>query len=98
MLVQFDGSNAIDLVFGMTPVDPQVTASTGFNTYVVSGLTASTGSTVLEFFGRQDPSGDGLTNISVTETSSSAPEPASYLMAAIGFIALGAGKLRARRR
>ncbi len=97
LLVQFDGNTAIDLVNGTLGLG-QTAPANGYNTYTITGLTASTGSTELNFLGRQDPSFDGLTNITVTDNSSSAPEPASYLMAAIGFIALGAGKLRARRR
>jgi hypothetical protein len=96
LLVQFDGNTAIDLVAVLGPGPSQTVSPGGYNTYTITGLTASTSSTTLEFLGRQDPAGLGLTSISVVDTTSSAPEPASYLMAAAGFLVFGISKLRAR--
>jgi len=96
--VQWNGGTiVIDLVCCSTPVAGQTASLEGFNTYTVTDLVASTPSTELNFRGIQFPASDGLTGISVTDTSA-VPELGSYLMAALGFLALGAEKLRARAK
>lgn len=108
LLVQWGGTGVIDLVqFGsgggatqglqaqalqLTPTTPGI----GYNQYIVTGLTATSTSTVLNFLGRQDPSVDNLDDIIVTDTTGTVPEPASYLLAAAGLLALGAAKFRTR--
>ena len=59
--------------------------------------TASTDSTVLSLGLRNDPSWDGLDDISVTDASGGVPEPATWAMMLTGFVGAGAA-LRGRRR
>jgi len=77
---------------------------TPYNLYSVTALTATTGSTRIEFLGRQDPSYDGLDNVCVDLTSngvcqvvSGAPEPASLILSGAGLFALGLFRWRRAR-
>lgn len=66
------------LLSGGSIIDP--TPEYTWQQYTFGGLTATGGSTVLEFTGRQDPAVLFLTDISVTPDGDTAPEPASLLL------------------
>jgi hypothetical protein len=59
--------------------------------YTVANLTATSALTRLEFLGRQDPSEDGLDDVSVIATSlpSTTPVPPSVLLTMVGLACLG---------
>jgi hypothetical protein len=96
-----NGVNELDafwngsLVPGGSIVDP--TPPYTWQHFTFSGLTATGGSTVLEFTGRQDPAALYLTDISVTANADTAPEPASSLLVGGGLLAMVAAVRRLRK-
>ena len=80
--VTWGGVTALDIV------NPAVPDDTYFQ-YSASNLLATSNTTRLEFFGREDPDLQGLTDISVT-----APEPSTLLLISVALL-IGAG-LRGR--
>ena len=76
--VEWDGSP----VFDQTDIPMQDYVEYTFT------VTASTGSTVLEFFERNDPSYLSLDDVSVVDAQSAVPEPASLTLAACGIVGL----------
>ena len=83
LLVLFGGTSADDLV--------NVAFTGSLVTYTVSGLVASSSSTELEFLGRQDPSFDQLTDVSVNLGSgipAPTPEPGTMGMVGTGLLSL----------
>ena len=89
LLVLWNGSEVEDLVDLPNPVP-----DTQYTLYTVSGLTVTSGTTRLEFIGRQDPGYDALDNVCVSSTTdcgvpSSVPEPATSFLFGGGFSGLG---------
>lgn len=83
----------LQVFFGGNLVDDLVNLqTTSLNSYTVSGLVATSSTTTLEFFGRQDPDYDQLTNISVTDdgptSASPVPEPGTIGMVGTGVLGL----------
>ncbi len=75
------------------------TAGTGQYTFFSTTATASSSTSRLEFIGRQDPSWDALDDISVTDLGSgTAPEPAPWVLTALGLAALAARSWVTARR
>ena len=79
--VAWGGVTALDIV------NPAVPDDTYFQ-YSASNLLATSSITRLEFFGREDPGLQGLTDISVT-----APEPSTLLLISVALL-IGAGLRR----
>jgi MYXO-CTERM domain-containing protein len=71
-------------------------AGSGETLYTVAHLFATGPSTVLAFFGRQDPGYDGLDDVSVTPSVSGVPEPPAWGFMMLGLLGAGAA-LRGRR-
>jgi PEP-CTERM motif len=59
---------------------------TSYNMETVSGLLATSALTRLEFLGRQDPTFNGLDDVSVVGTGSAVPEPATILLGGAGLV------------
>lgn len=66
--------------------------SDGYQSYILSGLTASSTGTQLEFLGRQDPDYNRLDDVSVVQTAAGVevPEPASIALLGAGLLGLAA--------
>jgi hypothetical protein len=79
--------------------DSQIVSNNGLSEtlYTVTNLLATGASTVLAFYGRQDPGQNGLDDVSVTPSVSSVPEPTGWAMMIVGLFGAGA-LLRGRRR
>jgi hypothetical protein len=83
LLVLWNGTHAIDLAQATSGFsDP------GWTQFTVTGLTASSTSTHLEFRGRQDSAQLGVDDIDV-EASSAVPEPASLTFVASALLGFG---------
>jgi hypothetical protein len=92
LLVLFGGTTATDLVN---------IANTSLALYTITGLTATSSDTRLEFLGRQDPSFNELTSVSVSTTGTgptpTVPEPGTLALVGGGIISLaGAAKRKFR--
>jgi len=94
-LADFGGApSALDVYWGgheVLALSPLSTAS-GYFEYTVSGLTATSSTTKLEFLGEQKPGYLALTDISVTAV----PEPPAYAFMFAGLC--GIGLITQRRR
>ena len=89
LLVLWNGTPALDLAqLNQGSSDP------GWTQFTVTGLTASSTSTRLEFRGRQDPAHLGVDDVDV-EASSAVPEPSSLTLALSTLLGFG---LFAKRR
>jgi hypothetical protein len=89
LLVLWNGTQAVDLAQATSGFsDP------GWTQFTITGLTASSTSTHLEFRGRQDSAQLGVDDVSV-DASSAVPEPASLALVAGALFGLG---LFAKRR
>ena len=101
-------ANGLDVLWGasgspLTNVLHLANTGVGFTQYSVSGLVAPTGTTRLEFLGRQDPSFNSLDDVAVCTpgdnscgSATPVPEPTSMLLLGSGIMGLIAK--RARRR
>jgi hypothetical protein len=83
LLVLWNGTPALDLAqLSMGSNDP------GWTQFTITGLTASSTSTRLEFRGQQDAASLGVDDVGV-QASSAVPEPASLTFVAIALLGFG---------
>ncbi len=92
----FSTPNELRVIFGGVVVEDFVDAAiTGYQEVTITGLVATSTSTTLEFLGRNAPGHSNLDEVSVVDTGASpAPEPAAWLLVAIGSAALAGSRLR----
>ena len=84
--------------WGGTQVFDQVNGAAVYTVHTITGLVPTDGATNLTFFGRQDPSFNGLDNVSVNPTGAATPEPSSLLLATSVLPGLvGLGMVRRRK-
>ena len=87
----------IDAYWNGAKVGAFVSEPSGYHQYSVSGLVATSTSTVLGFAGRDDPSDVFLDDVDVeARGASGVPEPLSFMLSGLGLAFLGL--VRARRR
>jgi hypothetical protein len=86
----------IDAYWNNDKVGAFVSEPGGYHQYSVSGLVATSTSTVLEFTGRHDPATVYLDDIDVEASGATGtPEPMSFMLSGLGLALLGL--VRARR-
>lgn len=91
--------NELKVLWGGAVVDDLVNVpDTGFVDYIVANLVATSGSTQLEFLGRQDPGFDRLDSVDVEAAGTVVPEASTWAMMLIGFGGLSALTLAHRKR
>jgi hypothetical protein len=84
--VTWGGVTALDILNPAVPNDVYAQYS------VSNSLLASSGTTRLEFFGRQDPN----LNLGVDDIAVTAPEPSTVLLISVAFLLLAGSRWRAR--
>ena len=85
-----DPTVEIDAYWNGTEVGAFVSEPSGYQQYSVSGLVATSTSTVLEFTGRHDPQSVWIDDIDVEASGASGvPEPLSFMLSGLGLAFLG---------
>jgi PEP-CTERM motif-containing protein len=81
--------NDFSAQFGGIPIFSLVNAAAFGYTLETFTATATSSSTELDFFGRENPSFYNLDNVSVVAISGAVPEPSTWAMMLLGFAGLG---------
>jgi len=95
---QTNSLNDFSVQFGGVPIFSLVNAASFGYTLETLTATAATSSTVLAFFGRENPAFYQLDNVSVEAVGSAVPEPGTWAMLLVGFAGLGFAAYRKKTK